>query len=136
MSTPSYKEYLSQIEDLQKKAAAARKAEIDGAIREVRRLIAEYGLTPQDLGLEKSPRRKREAAPVDTGRKNGIKRRNARLAKSPVRKVPPKYIGPNGELWTGRGRRPQWVVTAIEHGATLSDLQIPAGATPAVESAT
>lgn len=123
MSNTSYKEYLSQIEDLQKKASAARKAETEAAVREVRRLISEYGLTAQELGFVKAGK-KRETAP-EPNRKGGIKRRNARLAKTPVRKVPPKYIGPNGELWTGRGRRPQWVVTAIEHGATLSDLQIP-----------
>src|SRR5262245_66341565 len=29
------------------------------------------------------------------------------------RKVPPKYRGPSGETWAGRGARPRWLVAAI-----------------------
>ncbi len=124
--TTSYKDYLTQIEDLQKKASAARKAEIETAIREVRRLITEYGLTAQEIGLDKAPRKRREAVASAVG-KSPAKRNGASRGKSPPagRKVPPKYSGPNGELWTGRGRRPVWVTTALEHGASLTDLQIP-----------
>lgn len=124
--TTSYKDYLTQIEDLQKKASAARKAETETAIREVRRLISEYGLTAQEIGLDKAPRKRREAAVSAVG-KSPAKRRGGTSRKSPpaARKVPPKYTGPNGELWTGRGRRPVWVTTALEHGASLTDLQIP-----------
>ena len=28
------------------------------------------------------------------------------------RKVPPKYRGPSGETWAGRGARPRWLVAA------------------------
>ena len=30
------------------------------------------------------------------------------------RKVPPKYRGPSGETWAGRGARPRWLVAAIK----------------------
>ena len=30
------------------------------------------------------------------------------------RKVPPKYRGPKGETWAGRGARPRWLVAAIK----------------------
>ena len=126
--TTTYKDYLTQIEDLQKKASAARKVETEAAVREVRRLISEYGLTAQEIGLDKAPRKRREAAPSTIGkspaRRRGAGRKPAPAAQA-ARKVPPKYIGPNGELWTGRGRRPVWVTTALEHGASLTDLQIP-----------
>jgi len=32
------------------------------------------------------------------------------------RKVPPKYRGPSGETWAGRGVRPRWLVAAIKKG--------------------
>lgn len=125
--TTTYKDYLTQIEDLQRKASAARKAETEAAIREVRRLISEYGLTPQEIGLDKTPRKRRETAASAAGKSPAKRRGASRKPAQAARKVPPKYIGPNGELWTGRGRRPVWVTTALEHGAALSDLQIPQG---------
>ena len=30
------------------------------------------------------------------------------------KKVPPKYRGPSGETWAGRGARPRWLVAAIK----------------------
>jgi DNA-binding protein H-NS len=35
------------------------------------------------------------------------------------RKVPPKYRGPSGETWAGRGARPRWLVAAIKGGKKL-----------------
>ena len=32
------------------------------------------------------------------------------------RKVPPKYRGPAGDTWAGRGARPRWLVAAIKRG--------------------
>src|SRR5215467_4732490 len=40
------------------------------------------------------------------------------------RKVPPKYRGPSGETWAGRGARPRWLVAAIKRGKKLDDLLI------------
>jgi DNA-binding protein H-NS len=40
------------------------------------------------------------------------------------RKVPPKYRGPSGETWAGRGARPRWVVAAIKSGKKLDDFLI------------
>ena len=31
-------------------------------------------------------------------------------------KVPPKYRGPDGELWAGRGARPRWLEALIKDG--------------------
>jgi DNA-binding protein H-NS len=45
---------------------------------------------------------------------------------SPLRgkKVPPKYRGPSGETWAGRGARPRWLVAAIQRGKRLDDFLI------------
>ena len=40
------------------------------------------------------------------------------------RKVPPKYRGPSGETWAGRGARPVWLVAAIKGGKKLDDFLI------------
>ena len=40
------------------------------------------------------------------------------------RKVPPKYRGPSGETWAGRGVRPRWLVAAIKGGKKLEDFLI------------
>ena len=40
------------------------------------------------------------------------------------RKVPPKYRGPSGETWAGRGARPRWLVAAIRGGKRLDDFLI------------
>src|SRR5262245_43688975 len=40
------------------------------------------------------------------------------------RKVPPKYRGPSGDTWAGRGARPRWLVVAIKGGKKLDDFLI------------
>jgi DNA-binding protein H-NS len=40
------------------------------------------------------------------------------------RKVPPKYRGPLGETWAGRGAKPRWLVAAIKGGKKLDDFLI------------
>ena len=40
------------------------------------------------------------------------------------RKVPPKYRGPSGETWAGRGARPRWLVAAIKRGKKLEEFLI------------
>jgi DNA-binding protein H-NS len=43
------------------------------------------------------------------------------------RKVPPKYRGPSGETWAGRGARPRWLVAAIKGGKKIDDFLIDKG---------
>ena len=40
------------------------------------------------------------------------------------RKVPPKYRGPSGETWAGRGAKPRWLVAAIKGGKKFDDFLI------------
>ncbi len=44
-------------------------------------------------------------------------------ARKPVK---PKYHNPDNpsETWTGRGRKPEWVKTALEAGKTLAEMEI------------
>ena len=40
------------------------------------------------------------------------------------RKVEPKYRGPSGDTWAGRGAKPKWLVDAIKGGRKLEDFLI------------
>jgi DNA-binding protein H-NS len=62
---------------------------------------------------------------VGNGRKRG---RKAGSLKG--RKVAPKYKGPGGELWAGRGASPRWMAEAIKGGAKKEEFLI-AKAAPA-----
>jgi len=44
------------------------------------------------------------------------------------RKVAPKYRGPGGVTWAGRGARPRWLAAAIKGGQKLEDFLITKGA--------
>lgn len=39
-------------------------------------------------------------------------------------KVAPKYRGPGGETWAGRGARPRWLVAALKQGRKIEDFAI------------
>jgi DNA-binding protein H-NS len=41
-----------------------------------------------------------------------------------IRKVAPKYRGPNGETWSGRGLKPRWLTAAMNEGKELQDFLI------------
>ena len=85
----SLKDLLQQREALEKAIAEARQNEISAAVTKVREIVAEYGLTAQDV----FPGRAAKAA--------GTKA---------VSKVAAKYRDPaTGQTWTGRGKAPKWI---------------------------
>jgi DNA-binding protein H-NS len=100
----SYQEILSQIEELKRKAEDVRQQEMSGAIAEIKRLMAQFGITSDDLGL--------------SGRAGAAKVKSRGI-------VAPKYRDPiSGKTWTGRGRRPGWVVDLETQGKSLDDCRI------------
>lgn len=42
-------------------------------------------------------------------------------------KVPPKYRGPGGETWAGRGATPRWLAALIKEGHSIEEFLIGAG---------
>lgn len=86
----SYKDLLRQREQLEQQIQEARQREIAQAISQVRALVAEFGLTSDDV----FPAAGRSRAP----------------SSAKGRKVAPKYRNPaTGETWTGRGKAPKWI---------------------------
>jgi DNA-binding protein H-NS len=88
--TTSYKELIKQREALEQAIAHARENELSEAVRQVRQLVSEFGLTVQDV----FPAGRGPAKPkINTGSK-----------------VAPKYRDPvSGQTWTGRGKAPKWI---------------------------
>jgi DNA-binding protein H-NS len=41
-------------------------------------------------------------------------------------KVAPKYKGPHGEKWSGRGKKPRWLTAAMSEGKRFEDFLIDA----------
>lgn len=84
----TYKELLQQREALEKAIAQARQNEIAAAVTRVRELVAEFGLTAQDI----------------------FPGRAAKTSGKAAAKVAPKYRDPvTGQTWTGRGKAPKWI---------------------------
>ena len=87
----SYKELLKQREALEQAIASAREKELSEAVRKARELVAEFGLTVQDI------------FPAGRGATKSA-------GKSTGNKVAPKYRdSATGQTWTGRGKAPKWI---------------------------
>jgi DNA-binding protein H-NS len=85
----SYKELLAQREKLEKQIEEAKTKEYAEVIADIRQKMADYGITPADLG---------------TGRAKYGKTPRARVG------VAPKYRDPDsGSTWSGRGKPPKWI---------------------------
>ena len=83
----SYKQLLEQRESLELQIREAKKRETGTAVAQVRALVAEFGLTPQDVFPSAKPRTPR------AGGKVAAKYRNTAT----------------GQTWTGRGKAPKWI---------------------------
>jgi DNA-binding protein H-NS len=49
---------------------------------------------------------------------------NGAAPKAPRKKIAPKYRGPDGGTWTGRGIKPRWLTSALKEGKQLEDYLI------------
>lgn len=54
---------------------------------------------------------------------SGPKKQNGVSALKGV-KIKPKYRGPNGETWAGRGAKPRWMTAAMKKGRKLESFLI------------
>lgn len=100
----SYKELQEQIAHLQVEAEKVRKQEIANVISDLKARMVEFGISCEDLGCG--------------GKSKG--RRKSATSTSPA-----KYRNPaTGETWTGKGRRPKWIVDAEQQGKGAKDFLI------------
>ena len=92
----TYKQLIAQKEALEAQLAEVRANEVAGVVETIRGLMADYGLSVEDI----EGKRRR-------GRPAGSASGKAAVAKEPL---PPKYRDPKtGKTWSGRGRTPAWL---------------------------
>ena len=99
----SLHELLAKKEALDREIEQTKKQERGEAVKQVRALMAQYGLTPADLAVRNPPKTK-----GSTGRKVAAKYRNSAT----------------GESWSGRGLQPKWLKAALAGGKKLSDFAV------------
>lgn len=92
-----------QIDSLRKQAEALRSREAVEVIAKIKSAISAYGFTSKDL--------------FETGGNSGVKARS----NTSGTKSAPKYRDAAGQVWGGRGPRPQWLRDALASGKQLSD---------------
>jgi DNA-binding protein H-NS len=124
----NYRDYLKQIEELTRKAEAARREETAAAIADIKQKIRQFGLTAEDVGLAaRAPRGATKTAASrgaakGPGRKAATRKGAPSAQKGVKRKV--KYRGPEGQPWSGVGRKPVWLVDALAAGRTLEEFAV------------
>jgi len=100
--TQTYWQLKEKITALQAQAEALKLSERADVIAKTRATIEDYGLTAKDLF--------------------GAKAAPAPRAKGAAKRVAVKFADGKGNVWGGRGPRPQWIRAALESGAKLNDL--------------
>jgi DNA-binding protein H-NS len=113
MSSRSLEEVEQQIKALQAEAEGLRMAE---GIEQLRIVIEKYRVGLPQFKIALRIGQKRKPTP---------------------RKLPPTHRNPsNGaETWTGRGRKPRWLVAALKSGKTIEQCRIGRSAHPDVMEA-
>ena len=91
----SYRDMKAQIAKLEKQAADLFKKEVADAVSKIKALMNDYGLSISDLGLGGK-----------AGRKTSPKKPSARKYRDPV----------SGKTWTGHGKAPGWLTSAVQAG--------------------
>lgn len=94
-----------ELQDMDVDALLALRAEIDTELDE---RAAQLRKQLQALGHGEGAKRGRPAGGGRTSALKGVK-------------VPPRYVGPNGETWAGRGARPKWLAALLDEGHSIEE---------------
>jgi len=114
--TKTYSQVIKQIETLSREAEKLKRKEVEGVIDRIKEAIAIYGLTAGDLGLNGAKPRGRPP-----GKKAAGPKKTARRGKS-TRQA--RFRDEAGNIWVGRGPRPQWLRDALAAGKKLEDFAV------------
>ena len=110
MVNRSLEEIERQIKALQAEAEELKLAE---GVEQLRLIVKRYGVGLHHFKIALGASRKRKQA---------------------TKKLPPAYRNPSNdaETWTGRGRKPRWLVAALNEGKTVEECRIDHPAQPDV----
>ncbi len=113
----------SQIEKLQKQAADIRSREFDATVQDILAKMQAFGITIKDL--ESAGKRKGgKAKAVRAKGRPAAKSKRSSATKGST--VAPKFRGPNGETWTGRGLMPRWLSALVAQGRSKEEFAVQA----------
>ena len=98
----TYTQLATQIAALQAKAERLKRQEVSEVIAKIKKAIAAYGITVQELFGTAAPAKSK--ATTKKTKSAGV----------------PKYSD-GGNVWGGRGPRPQWLRDALARGKQLAD---------------
>ena len=99
-------ELLAQKADLERKIQETQRHERQSAIEKVRALMAEFGLSVEDLNGKSASTSSRKKSSDGT------------------RKAAVKYRDAAGNTWSGRGLQPRWLREALSQGKSLNDFSV------------
>ena len=108
-----------QIEKLQKQASQIKAKEFHKTVMEIREKMHAFGITVKDL----KPETNAKGAVVRDISQKKLKSVGKKIVTAPVA---PKFRGPEGEVWTGRGLTPRWLKMLIEQGRAKEEFLITA----------
>ena len=114
-------EIQSQIEKLQKQAGEIKAREFNKTVQDILAKMRAFGITVKDLQPGKGRGAKVKALAATKDAAVGRKR-----ARKGVTVVAPKYRGPAGEVWSGRGLMPRWLSALVAKGQTKEQFAIKA----------
>lgn len=103
-----YQRALADLEERAREVERLRKEEIAQVVDDIKNKMRLYNLTIKDLGYD---------FPVGGDTKD-------RGTKDGRSSVVPKYRGPNGEEWAGRGKTPGWLTKLIAEGRSIDEFLI------------
>ncbi|MDO5532259.1 H-NS histone family protein [Sutterella sp.] len=97
---------LAEVETMRSELKAREDALRGDMIAQIQQLIDTMNLKASDFRFAEAPK--------------------APAPRRPRNPIAPKYRGPNGELWTGRGRTPRWLAEQLDLGRKVEDFLIQA----------
>ena len=117
----------NQIEKLQKQADDIKSREFDKTVAEILAKMNAFGITLKDLQPGKPVKRGRGSAAKEAALVKAQKVTGARAkSKNAGTTVAPKFRGPNGETWSGRGLMPRWLTALVAQGKTREEFAVKA----------
>ncbi len=115
----------SQIDKLQKQANEIRVREFDRTVQDILAKMSAFGITSKDLQSRKGGAKSSgKGAAAKVGKAGGKNVSKRAPSKSAGTVVAPKFRGPNGETWSGRGLMPRWLSALVASGKTKEQFAV------------
>lgn len=122
-------EIQSQIEKLQKQAAEIKSREFGKTVKQILVMMDAYGITLRDLQqaggkVSRNTASKKGKPGRPAAKKSSIKKTAGKTPATKGAKLAPKYRGPKGETWSGRGSMPRWMAELVAAGKSRESFAV------------